>query len=112
MTGKEIVERRRAPRYSTVGPVMLINVQSGSHALVRLMDLSVTGCHVESGDRFAAGQRVKVRIRRSDAVFEAQGFVARSDPATGAGIVFEEIDPRYERAIQHWIVELNTKTPN
>jgi hypothetical protein len=112
MTGKEIVERRKSPRFSTVGPVMLINVQSGAHALVRLMDLSVAGCHVESGERFSAGQKVKVRINRSDAVFEAQGLVARSDPGTGAGIVFEEIDPRYERAIQRWLVELNTKTPN
>jgi c-di-GMP-binding flagellar brake protein YcgR len=112
MTGKESIERRRAPRYSTVGPVMLVNVQSGAHALVRLMDLSVTGCHVESGERFSAGQKVKVRINRSDAVFEAQGLVARSDPGAGAGIVFQEIDPRCEKAIQRWIVELNTKAPN
>lgn len=112
MTGIEIVERRKAPRYSTVGPVMLINVQSGAHALVRLMDLSVSGCQVESGERFSAGQRVKVRINRSDTAFEAQGLVARSDPGAGAGIVFQEIDPRCERAIQCWIVELNTKAPN
>jgi hypothetical protein len=91
---------------------MLINVQSGVHALVRLRDLSMAGCRVESGERFSAGQRVKVRINRSDAVFEAQGLVACADPGAGAGIVFEEIDPRYEKAIQRWLIELNTKTPN
>ena len=112
MQPQEKSERRRVARHATCGPIEVIDVESGASARVRLMDLSLAGCEVEAGGRFLAGSKVKVRIRRSDGVFEALGVVVRSDPRTSAGIQFKGTNPENEATIQHWLAELGQNAPS
>lgn len=103
---EEKIERRQVPRCPTSGPIELTELQAGKPTTARLRDLSLIGCRVEAGNRFSAGARVKVRIARSDSIFEALGVVVDSDPRRGAAILFIETNAEGRAAIGHWMAEL------
>ena len=99
-------ERRRVARCTTSGPVELFELQTGQPTAARLKDLSLISCRVEAGHRFSAGAKVKVRIKRSDATFEALGEVVNSDLRRGAAIRFTEISDEGKAAIGRWMAEM------
>ena len=106
MTERIEVERRQVARCSTSGPVELFELEIGKPTATRLRDLSLIGCRVEAGHRFSAGATVKVRIKRSDAIFEALGVVVNSEPRRGTAIQFMEISDEAKAAIGRWMAEM------
>ena len=86
-------ERPRARRYSFVASIELTDLQSETHFTEQTSNLSLFGCHVDSGKLLRAGARVKVRIVRMGASFVALGKVVYALSNGGMGVVFTEIEP-------------------
>ncbi len=99
-------ERRRAPRYSFVATVELVEVQSDTRVHARTTELSLHGCYLDIMNPLPAATQFKLRITHQNATFEALGTVAYSQPNMGMGVVFTAIEPDSQALLQKWIREL------
>lgn len=102
-------ERPRARRYSFVASVELTDVQSETHFREQTSNLSLFGCHVDSGKLLPAGIRVRVRIVHTGASFVALGKIVYALPNAGMGVVFTEIEPNHQLVLEGWIAQVRDR---
>ena len=98
----------RAPRYSIVGKVELMDVQSETRLLGSTINLSRNGCFVEATPSFSQGANVRLRISRDTAGIVAVGRVAHSEPK-GMGIAFVTIETGGLAILDNWIAGVQTQ---
>jgi hypothetical protein len=99
-------ERRRAPRYQLIAEAEIIEPRSRHHYKARTSDVSLVGCFMNTSNSLPAGTRIQVRVTHRDHTFTANGKVARSEPAMGIGISFDEIKVDQRVLLQQWLVDL------
>ena len=102
-------ERPRARRYRFVASIELTDVQSETHSTEQTSNLSLFGCHVETGKVLPAGIRIRVRIVHKSANFVALGRVVYALPNGGIGVVFTEIEPHHQFILEEWIAQLRDR---
>jgi hypothetical protein len=101
--------RRAQPRL--VCRVTVTFEVEGSHVpiLGNLSNISLSGCHIETGALVYSGAKVKMSFASDDDTLQAEGTVVRSTPGAGIGIAFLESENRAKlhRILEH--VESATK---
>lgn len=93
-------DRRKYTRFPVSGVVVVSNPVGEDRQSLRVTDISLEGCFIETGKPFDAGARVKLLLRIQDAEIETLGTVRASLPNSGMGVEFthlgsSELKPLY-----------------
>ena len=80
--------------------------ESSPKAIVpgRVTELSLQGCFLETSASFPEKRQVLLKIHDSGESFEAEAVVLYAR-ATGLGLLFREVKPRYRDVLQNWILK-------
>jgi PilZ domain len=70
----------------------------------RVTELSLQGCFLETPASFQEKRQVLVKIHDAGEYFEAEAVVLYTR-ATGLGLIFREVKPRYREVLQNWILK-------
>jgi len=91
-----VAERRGAPRVA--GP---LDGFTGGHRPIRIADLSVTGCFVETMEAVAAGDVIDLQIQIPNwGLLSLQGQVAYTSPPFGFAVHFLNLRPDTQIVLQ------------
>ncbi len=97
-------ERRRAPRFTFVAAGEVLDENSGSLLPIRVSDLSLNGCYLDTINPFPGGTPVHVKIFTESHRFEAPATVVYSHIHLGMGIAFRELDSAHLTVLQNWLL--------
>jgi PilZ domain len=100
------LERHRARRYSFHASIELTELQSETLVREQTSDLSLFGCHVDTGKPLPPETKVRIKISHRSENFEALGRVVYSRQNAGMGILFTKIGPNDQSVLDKWIAEL------
>ena len=98
-------ERRRVPRYQFIASAELIEEKTDVRIASRVSELSLYGCYLDMMNPFPVDTLVLVKISAGDAFFQAKSKIVYSQPNMGAGVAFLEIQPQYQKVLEHWLEE-------
>jgi hypothetical protein len=96
-------ERRRTPRYSFIAHAELSDDKSRVRLATRVSELSLYGCYLDMMNPFPSDTLITLRITAAEEIFEARAKIIYSTPNMGAGVVFLEVDPKYQPILRHWL---------
>jgi hypothetical protein len=96
-------ERRRTPRYSFIAHAELSEDKSHVRLATRVSELSLYGCYLDMMNPFPSGTLITLKITAGEEIFEAHAKIIYSTPNMGAGVVFLEVDPKYQPVLRHWL---------
>src|SRR5215469_5906339 len=96
-------ERRRAPRCPLIASVEVVELQTDTHLRVRISDLSLTGCYLDTTNFLAAGTEVRLCIAHDDATFTALGIIAYCHPNMGMGVRFTDVPLDQHEILEKWL---------
>jgi len=99
----------RARRYSFVAHIVLTDLQSEIQLKEQTSNLSLFGCSVDTHKPLPIGTKVKIRIVHRGANFTALGRVAYARAGARMGVVFTQIEPNEQLALEKWIAELRAQ---
>jgi hypothetical protein len=97
-------ERRRTPRYAFIASAELIEEASGVKMPIRVSELSLNGCYVDTTNPLPKGTPVVVKIFTKADFFEAPGQVVYSHPNLGMGVAFHDIKPFFQSVLKKWLL--------
>lgn len=98
-------ERRRAPRYPFVATAEVLPDSSTAVIPVRVTEISLYGCYLETTDPLEEGAKANIKIYAEGKFFEAQATVAFSQPKVGMGVSFRNVYPHYQSVLKMWLLE-------
>ena len=84
-------ERRRYPRYQCSGGVQMSKDGTGVPLWVRLADIGLGGCYVETLSPLPLQTNVELVIHVEDLQIQGRGRVRTSHPSVGNGIAFTQM---------------------
>jgi len=84
-------ERRRYPRYQCSGGVQISKENAGPPVWVRLGDIGLGGCYVETMSPLPVQTNVELVIHLDDMKIHGRGKVRTSHPTIGNGIAFTQM---------------------
>jgi hypothetical protein len=99
----------RASRYPFAASIELADVRSERLLTARTTNLSLFGCYVHTAEPFPEGTKVSLRITHGGTILAALGKVVHSEPNSGMGIAFTEIEPRNQAILEKWLASLRTE---
>ena len=98
-------QRRRTPRYMFIASAELLEPKTDVRIATRVSELSIYGCYMDMFNPFPVDTPVLVKISAGDAVFQSKAKIIYAHPNFGAGISFQEPEPKYVEVLKAWIVE-------
>ena len=98
-------ERRRSPRYMFIASAELVEERADVRIATRVSELSLNGCYLDMMNPFPVDTLVLVKISAGEDFFQSRGKIVYSQPNMGAGLVFLEVEPQYQPALQRWLDE-------
>jgi hypothetical protein len=96
-------ERRRVERLSLTLAAELIELPAGARIAGRMSDCCLFGCFVDTINTFPDGTRIRLRLRKGNEMFEAEGVVAYSQLRLGMGIAFTLISQENRQVLESWM---------
>ena len=96
-------ERRRTPRFPFIASGEVLDENSGSRLSIRVSDLSLHGCYLDTINPFPHGTPVQVKIFTDTHRFEAPATVVYSHTHLGMGVTFREVAPNHLGVLQSWL---------
>ncbi len=105
------IDRRRHTRFAVSGKACVSAVTGGQGVWVKVGDISLTGCYLETGDPLNVGHRVKLLIKVADTQIEANAVVRASYPASAMGIEFTFMSDADRRKLTYLIAQLEQCDP-
>jgi c-di-GMP-binding flagellar brake protein YcgR len=104
-------ERRRTPRFSCKGSGEVIVLGGALRFSGAVLDLSATGCRIETKVMFILerGTQVEVRLVVNRVHFRVAAGVRSNSRTRGVGLEFMNVSVRSARMIQELIAELRAK---
>ena len=96
-------ERRRSPRHIFIASAELYEEKSDVRVASRLSELSLHGCYLDMMNPFPAGTMVTLRVTAGEETFETHAKILYSTPNMGAGVVFLDVDPKYQPILKRWL---------
>ena len=82
-----------------------MDVGTGTRLKVRIADISMEGCYMDTMNPFPVDTLVRVTINRNGAQFISAGAVRNSQHGMGMGIVFAELGGLERVLLSQWIRE-------
>lgn len=104
-------ERRRYPRYPCSGGVQLSKDGTGVPLLVKLADISLGGCYVETLSPLPLQTNVGLVIQIGDLEIRGRGKVRTSYPSVGNGIAFTQMSADDWLLLHQLVARLAAATP-
>ena len=97
---------RGAPRYSFMVEIELTELQSGIKIKARTKNLSLFGCGIDTMQPFPRGTKVRIELSHGDKYMMADARVVYASPMSGMGVAFIGVEPKDERILDGWLVQL------
>jgi PilZ domain len=97
-------ERRRTNRYPFDAAAEVSDDQSGGTLSLRLTELSLNGCYLQTEAPFPVGTVLSLKVFADGNFVEARATVAYSQPKMGMGVAFREVKPYYVAVIKKWLL--------
>jgi PilZ domain len=97
-------ERRRTPRYPFAATAELVETSSGAKLTLKVNELSLNGCYVETPNVLEKGSGVLLKIYREPHYFEAPATVMYANPNQGMGLTFHDVKPFFAGVLQKWLL--------
>lgn len=93
-TEKEVCtgERRSMSRLEFSASAEVVDLMNAQRLTVRITDVGIGGCFVDTMFPFTPGCRVRVTLRNAMNQFEAEGRVAYAQERIGMGITFDKLN--------------------
>jgi hypothetical protein len=101
--------KRAVKRCNVVASAEVVELGSDAKLSVRISELGLGGCYVDTLNPFPEGSLVRLKITRDDATFQTKARVAYAQSSFGMGIAFTEMSPDDKAILQKWIAELIKK---
>jgi PilZ domain-containing protein len=98
-------KQRCEPRYPFIASAELLEENSGARMNLRISDLSLNGCYVDTVNPLPDGTLVHLRIFTETHSFEAPATVVYSQRFMGMGMKFREVQPKSEEVLRLWLPE-------
>jgi PilZ domain-containing protein len=96
-------KQRCEPRYPFIAAAELFEEGSGARMNVRISDLSLNGCYVDTVNPLPDGTLLHLRIFTETHSFEAPATVVYSRAFMGMGMKFREVQPKSEEVLRLWL---------
>jgi hypothetical protein len=104
-------ERRRAPRYIFFAAAELLEEKSDVRVASRVSELSLYGCYLDMMNPFPVDTTILLKIwKEENSVFHAKAKIIYAQPNIGAGVKFEDVDPKSLALLEQWLVQAATET--
>jgi len=103
-------ERRRVPRLPFVASAEVVDHNSKVRMSVRVSELSLYGCYVDTINPLPKGASVFIKIFTAADFIEANAMVAYVHPNLGMGISFFNVDPHFLPILQVWLTRAMRET--
>jgi PilZ domain len=100
------LEKRRTPRYIFIASAELFDERTDVRVATRVSELSLHGCYLDMMNPFPAGTLVVLKIFAGDLTFQSKGKIIYATPNMGAGVVFVDVEPKYDYILRHWLEDL------
>jgi PilZ domain len=100
-------ERRRTPRYVFIASAELFEEGTEVRVASRVSELSLHGCYLDMMNPFPTGTIVLLKIFAGEMTFQARARVVYFTPNVGAGVTFQDVEPKYEYMLSRWIDEVS-----
>jgi hypothetical protein len=97
---------RLVPRYFFAADIELIDVRSRVTIEGRTVDMSLFGCRAVLSKPFLPGTNLEITLSCCGANVNAFGRVVYTNPGTGMGIAFTDVEQKSDRTLSGWIAEL------
>src|SRR3954447_18476017 len=97
-------ERRRTIRYPFDAAAEVSPDNAQGTLAVRVSEISLNGCFLQTASPFAAGTPLFVKIFAEDTFFEAHVTVAYEQPGAGMGLVFHDLKPYFVSVLKKWLL--------
>jgi hypothetical protein len=101
---------RRSPRYLFSAPAEVIVENSGATILVRVKELSLYGCYLDTSVPLSTKTQTLIKIFGPHDYFEASATVIYTHPHLGMGAAFREVKPGFMPVLQKWLLQAMEKT--
>ncbi len=98
-------ERRRTPRYIFIASAELYEERSDVRVASRVSELSLHGCYLDMMNPFPMGTLILLKIFAGDLTFQSKAKIIYATPNVGAGVVFLDVEPKYEFILKRWLEE-------
>jgi hypothetical protein len=98
-------ERRRTPRYIFIASAELYEERTDVRVASRVSELSLHGCYLDMMNPFPMGTLVLLKIFAGDLTFQSKAKIIYATPNVGAGLVFLDVEPKYEFILKRWLEE-------
>lgn len=99
-------ERPRSRRYPFIASIEVTDIGAETQFIGLTDDVSVYGCAVRTKNLLPKERTVRVRITHAGTNFVAMGKVSYSNPGSGIGIVFTQVEPHHQVILEKWIDQL------
>ena len=98
-------ERRRTPRYIFIASAELYEEGTEVRVASRVSELSLNGCYLDMMNPFPTGSFVLLKIFAGDLTFQSKAKVIYAAPNRGAGLLFIDVEVKYEYILKRWLEE-------
>lgn len=98
-------ERRRTPRFPFIATTEIIEKPGQPGINARVTELSLYGCYVEMPHPLEKGAPLMLKIYSEGRYFESNGIVLYSQPNSGIGVGFQNVNPHYLTTLKRWLLE-------
>jgi len=98
-------ERRRTPRYIFIASAELYEERTDVRVATRVSELGLHGCYLDMMNPFPPGTLILLKIFAGELTFQSKAKIVYSTPNVGAGVLFLDVEPKYEYILNRWIEE-------
>lgn len=98
-------ERRRTPRYIFIASAELYEERTDVRVATRVSELGLHGCYLDMMNPFPAGTVILLKIFAGDLTFQSKAKIVYATPNVGAGVLFLDVEPKYDYILRRWIDE-------
>ena len=96
-------EKRRGPRVPFIASAEVVEAQSGARMNLRVSELSLYGCYLDTINALPIGSRIQLKIVTDTETFEAPATIIYAQPNFGMGVEFDEIKPQFLAMLTRWL---------
>jgi hypothetical protein len=98
-------ERRGTPRYIFIASAEWYEERTDVRVATRVSELGLHGCYLDMMNPFPAGTVILLKIFAGDLTFQSKAKIVYATPNVGAGVLFLDVEPKYDYILRRWIDE-------
>jgi hypothetical protein len=97
--------KRAIPRVSLPAEAEILERGAGTRLKVRVSEISVRGCYVDTLNPFDIGTQIDLRISHGSRSCEVSGKIIYAHAGFGMGVLFGDLQDDQRSVINGWLAE-------